>query len=155
MKQGVVFVLASAALLAAVAAAHVIAPLPDAAPFQASAKAVSASHAALPAPKPVADMPVSKLPGESRHAPVPLQMRERPPAVLTQTVETAVAAMPANPAPSDVEGGTFAKSAIEADGYRSVKNIVAGPGGTWQARALRGTTEVVLRVDQDGRVSAD
>jgi hypothetical protein len=36
-----------------------------------------------------------------------------------------------------------------------VKNIVAGPGGTWQARALRGKTEVVLRVDQEGRVSAD
>jgi hypothetical protein len=82
-------------------------------------------------------------------------MRERLPAVLSQTVETAAAAMPTAAGPSDMEGGNFARSAIEADGYKSVKNIVAGPGGTWQARALRGKTEVVLRVDQEGRVSAD
>ncbi len=155
MKQGVVFVLASAVLLAAVAAAHVIAPLPDAAPFQASAKAVSASDSALPVPKPVGDMPVSKRPVEARQAPVPLQMRERPPAVLSQTVEAVAVAMPTAAGPSDMQGGNFARSAIEADGYKSVKNIVAGPGGTWQARALRGKTEVVLRVDQEGRVSAD
>jgi hypothetical protein len=55
----------------------------------------------------------------------------------------------------DVEGGGFAKSAIEADGYQSVKNVVTGPDGTWRARAMRGNTEVVLRVDRDGRVSAD
>lgn len=155
MKQAVVFVLASSVLLAAVAAAHFVAPLPDAAPFQAAAKAAPASDSSFSSPTPVGDMPVSKHPMEARQAPVPLQMRERPPAVLTQTVETAAAAMPTAAAPSDVEGGTFARSAIEADGYKSVKNIVAAPGGTWQARALRGKTEVVLRVDQEGRVSAD
>lgn len=155
MKQGVFFVLASSVLLAAVAAAHFVAPLPDAAPFQSSAKAATASDPSFSSPKPVGDVPVSKHLMEARQAPVPLQMRERPPAVLTQTVEIAAAAMPAAAAPSNVEGGTFARSAIEADGYKAVTNIVAGPGGTWQARALRGKTEVVLRVDQEGRVSAD
>jgi hypothetical protein len=52
-----------------------------------------------------------------------------------------------------IEGGGFAKSAIEADGYKSVKNIVAGPDGTWRARAMRGNTEVALTVDRTGRVS--
>ena len=155
MKQGVVFVLASSVLLAAVAAAHFVAPLPDAAPFQSSAKAATASDPSFSSPKPVGDVPVSKHLMEARQAPVPLQMRERPTAVLSQKIETAAAAMPITAAPSDVERGNFARSAIEADGYRSVKNIVAGPGGTWQARALRGKTEVVLRVDQEGRVSAD
>ena len=155
MKHGVVFVLASSLLLAAVAAAHIVAPLPDAAPFQSSAKAASASDSSFSSPKSPGDMPVSKHLMEARQAPVPLQMRERSTAVLTQTVETAAAAMPAAAAPSDVEAGSFARSAIEADGYKSVKNIVAGPGGTWQAHALRGKTEVVLRVDQDGRVAAD
>lgn len=154
MKQGVVFVLASSVLLAAGVAAHVMAPLPDAAPSQSSAKVAAASASASSVPRTAGDMPVLRPPFEARQAPVPLQMRERPPA-LTQTVETAAAALPASAAPGDVEGGIFARSAIEADGYRSVKNIVPGPGGTWQARALRGTTEVVLRVDQEGRVSAD
>ena len=155
MKQGVVVVLASSVLLAAVAAAHVLAPLPDAALFQSSAKTATASESAVSVPNPVGDTPVSKHLMEARQAPVPLQMRERPTAVLSQKIETAAAAMPTAAAPSNVEGGTFARSAIEADGYKAVTNIVAGPGGTWQARALRGKTEVVLRVDQEGRVSAD
>ncbi len=155
MKQGVVFVLASSVLLAAVAAAHFVAPLPDAAPFQSSAKAAAVSDSASSVPNPAGDRPVSKLLMETRHAPVPLLMRERPPVVMSQTVEAAAAAMPAAADPSVAEGGNFARSAIEADGYRAVKNVVAGPGGTWQARALRGKTEVVLRVDREGHVSVD
>lgn len=155
MKQGVTIVLASSVLLAAVAAAHFVAPLPDAAPVRFSGKAASASDTSFSSPKSAGELPVSKRLVEARQAPVPLHMRERPTAVLTQTVETAAAAVPMAAAPGDLDGGNFARSAIEADGYKSVKNIVAGPGGTWQARALRGKTEVVLRVDQDGRVSAD
>lgn len=155
MKQGVVLVLTASVLFAAVAAAHFAAPLPDGRPFQASAKAATASGPASSMPRPVGDMSASRPLVEVRQAPVPLQMRERPAVVLSPTVDAAASPVPATAPSSDVEGGTFAKSAIEADGYRSVKNIVAGPGGTWQARALRGTTEVVLRVHQDGRVSAD
>jgi len=154
MKQGIALVLASSVLLAAGVAAHIMAPLPDGAPLQASANAATASDSASSVPNPAGDRPVSKPLVEARHAPVPLLMRERPPAVLSQTAEAA-AALPAAADPSDLEGGNFARSAIEADGYRSVKNVVAGPGGTWQARALRGKTEVVLRVDREGHVSAD
>ena len=155
MKQGVVFVLASSVLFAAGAAAHFMAPLPGAASFPSSAQATPALGAASSIPKPIGEVSASKPLVEARQAPVPLQMRQRPPAALSQTFETAAGAMPAAAAPSDVEGANFARSAIEADGYRSVKNVVAGPGGTWQARAFRGKTEVVLRVDRDGNVSAD
>lgn len=153
MKQGLVFVLASSTLLAAVAVAHVVAPLPDGAALRSSAKAATASDAS--ASKPVLDTTASRPRVEVRQAPVPLQMRERPPVALPPTVESASIATPAVATPADLEGGTFAKNAIEADGYKAVKNVVAGPDGTWRARALRGKTEVVLTVDKEGRVSAD
>ncbi|MGQ3270454.1 MULTISPECIES: hypothetical protein [Pseudomonadota] len=155
MKQGVVFVLASAALLSAVVTAHVMAPLPEGGPFQASAKAATASESPPVAARPVVDTVATKPMIQVRQAPVPLQMRERPPVILPASLETAAATMPASSMPADVEGGSFARSAIEADGYRAVKNIVPGPDGTWRARALRGRTEVVVTVDRDGRVSTE
>ena len=80
-------------------------------------------------------------------------MRERPPVSLPPAVETAPVATRATT--PDAEGGSFAKGAIEADGYKFVKTIAPGPDGTWRARALRGKTEVVVTVDREGRVSAD
>ncbi len=155
MKQGVVFVVASSVLLAAVATAHVMAPLPDGAPLQASAKAATVTQTASAAPRPVAEMTGSRPLIEVRHAPVPLQMRERPPVVLPQGLEQASLTTPPTVSPEDGEGRSFARTAIEADGYKTVKSMVAGPDGTWRARALRGRTEVTVTVDRDGRVSAD
>lgn len=149
MKQRLAFMVVSAVLLAGVAGAHMLAPLPEDTPFASSAKAATASVT------PSSAAPVSRLLVEVRQAPVPLQMRERPPVVLPPAVETASAALPSQAMAVQVEGGGFAKSAIEADGYKAVKNVTAGPDGTWRAHALRGKTEVVLRVDRDGRVSAD
>ena len=146
MKQGLVFVLASTMLLTAVASAHVFAPLPDGAPFRSPAKDDTASRSPSPA---------VKLAVEARQAPVPLQTRERPPLALPPTVETAVATPPPMSARSDSERGSFAKGAIEADGYKLVKSMAPGPDGTWRGRALRGNTEVMLTVDREGRVSAD
>lgn len=150
MKQGPAFVLASTVLLAGVVGAHLLAPLPNGAPLGVSARA-----ATVPVrPDPVAPVPKSAV--EVRQAPVPLQMRERPPVALSPVVETASATQPnQSTGPLEVEGGGFARSAIEADGYKAVKNITPGPDGSWRARALRGKTEVVLTVDRDGRVSAD
>lgn len=150
MKQSVVFLGASAVLLAAVVGAHVVAPLPDGGTFTASAKAAAATDTAPAMARPVVDASASKPLVEVRQAPVPLLMRERP-RVLPQPVEATLAAMLS----ASDEGANFARSAIEADGYRRVKILTAGPDGTWRARALRGTTEVVLTVDRAGRVSAD
>jgi hypothetical protein len=150
MKQGAVFVVASTVLLAGVAFAHMSAPLPEGTPFGSSAKAATASVSASSV------APVSKAVVEVRQAPVPLQMKERPPVALPPIVETASATQPAQTMGAvEVEGGGFAKTAIESDGYKAVKNITVGPDGTWRARAMRGKTEVVLTVDREGRVSAD
>lgn len=150
MKQRLAFGLASAVLLAGIAGAHRLAPLPDDTPFGSSVRAATASV------NPSSAASESKSVVEVRQAPVPLQMRERPPVVVPPALETATATLPAPTIGAvGAEGGGFARSAIEADGYRAVNSLAPGPNGTWRARALRGTTEVVLTVDRDGRVSAD
>lgn len=149
MKQGLVFVLASTVLLASVASAHIFAPLPDGT-LRGGAKAAVGlaqiqSSPSQPSPKSTVV--------ERRQAPVPLLMKERPPVYLPPAVEPAPVTTRATT--PEAEGGSFAKGAIEADGYKFVKTIAPGPDGTWRARALRGKTEVVVTVDREGRVSAD
>lgn len=153
MNQGIAFALATTVLAVAVATAHVVAPLPlgmqpgTAKAATGVAQPVPASSAQLPSAKPVL--------GETRQAPVPILVRERP-AVASSFVETASAGVPAPQAPVvGTEENGFAKGAIEADGYKFVGKITPGPDGTWRARALRGKTEVLLTVDREGRVSSD
>ena len=50
-------------------------------------------------------------------------------------------------------GKASAKAAVEADGYKRVTVLGRAADGTWQARAYRGATEVLLAVDDTGRVS--
>lgn len=153
MNQGIVFALAATVLVATVAAAHVAVPLPDGTP-RGSAKAATGTMQPVQASAGQLS-PVKPAIVETRQAPVPILVRERPPVVLP-AVETASATVPAPSVPTvDSEANSFAKGAIEADGYKFVKNITQGPDGTWRARALRGKTEVVLTVDREGRVSAD
>jgi hypothetical protein len=45
-----------------------------------------------------------------------------------------------------------AKAAIEADGYKRVRIVDKGANGGWRATAYRGMTEVVVVVDEAGRV---
>ena len=47
-----------------------------------------------------------------------------------------------------------AKNLIEADGYRAVRMLAREPDGRWRAVAMRGTTEVAVLVDDQGRVSS-
>jgi hypothetical protein len=48
-----------------------------------------------------------------------------------------------------------AKRAIEFDGYKNVHAVVKGSDGVWHARAMRGHTEIAVRVDASGNVSAE
>jgi hypothetical protein len=94
---------------------------------------------------------------ESRQAPVPLQMKSRQPARLSTIGATEAYAMgEAGTVASSVSTNQFgenaARAAIEADGYKSVR-VVSKSDGVWSARALRGTTEVPLTVDANGRVT--
>ena len=76
MNQGIAFALAATVLVAAVAGAHVVAPMPDGmqrgtATAATGAQTLQASSGQTPSAKPVL--------GETRQAPVPLLMRERLP----------------------------------------------------------------------------
>lgn len=48
-----------------------------------------------------------------------------------------------------------AKRAIEFDGYKNVHAVVKSGDGVWHARAMRGRTEIAVRVDASGTVSAE
>jgi hypothetical protein len=48
-----------------------------------------------------------------------------------------------------------AKAAIELDGYKNVRGLVKDADGVWRGRAMRGRTEIAIRVNADGSVSAD
>jgi hypothetical protein len=48
-----------------------------------------------------------------------------------------------------------ARKAVEFDGYKAVRDLVKGPDGTWRGRAMRGRTEIAIRVDANGNVSAE
>jgi hypothetical protein len=48
-----------------------------------------------------------------------------------------------------------ARRAIEFDGYKNVRGLVKSPDGSWRGRALRGRTEIAVRVDASGNVSAE
>lgn len=77
-----------------------------------------------------------------------------------------IASNPADPAqaqtaalttdqPTAAGGDTDAKRAIEFDGYKNVRNAVKDADGVWHARAMRGRTEVAVRVDASGNVSTE
>jgi hypothetical protein len=48
-----------------------------------------------------------------------------------------------------------AKHAIEFDGYKDVHAMVKDLDGGWHARAMRGHTEIAVKVDPSGNVSVE
>ena len=87
-----------------------------------------------------------------RQAPVPMLLGARPPAFIAISVPLAAdEAKPTEPVRHGI-AERDARSAIEADGYKTVLAITKAGDGTWHARALRGTTEVSLHVDAQGSV---
>lgn len=85
-------------------------------------------------------------------APVPMQLAPRIPVNRVETTPTEPAA------PAEAAEGlsdSSVRAAIEADGYKRVKVLSKSENGTWRALALRGKTEVALRVDAQGNVMAD
>lgn len=105
---------------------------------------------------------------EVRQAPVPLQVKPRPPVNLPAAGATeAYAKGAAGPsakaeavtsAPTATDGQfseTTVRAAIQADGYKGVQVLRKGVNGVWRAKAMRGTTEVLLAVDASGNVTTD
>jgi len=62
-----------------------------------------------------------------------------------------------SPPPQDANTGSDknARAAIELDGYKNVRGLEKGADGMWRGRAMRGRTEIAVRVDASGSVSAD
>ena len=46
------------------------------------------------------------------------------------------------------------RTKIEADGYKDVQGLAMGADGRWHGRAMRGSTEVAVTVDDRGNVAA-
>ena len=146
------------------AAGYLIGPAPGGA-MQSSPP--PASKAAVAAPEAKA-MPAALI---ASRPPVPL-VRPQPTSYFTTTVPDSGAAgdkpaadsNPADPAQAQTAALTTdqptgedadAKRAIEFDGYKNVHAVVKGSDGIWHARAMRGRTEIAVRVDATGSVSAE
>lgn len=107
---------------------------------------------------------VQKASVETRQAPVPFQLKPRPPVNLppvadkdkaTEAKATGQAGDKPGETSPDPAGEKAARAAIEADGYKGVTILRKGANGVWHASALRGKTTVMLTVDGRGGVSAD
>jgi len=110
---------------------------------------------------------VQKASVEPRQAPVPYQMKPRPPVNLPPVADKGAEAKASgksgdkpdetssDPAAGDTAGENGVRAAIEADGYKGVKVLRKGVNGVWHASALRGKTTVMLTVDASGSVTAD
>jgi hypothetical protein len=134
-------------------------------------KAVAATAPAAPITTPVTRKgtpaaTVQKASVEARQAPVPFQLKPRPPVNLPPVADKdkdkateAKASGQSGDKPgetsSDPAGENAARAAIEADGYKGVKVLRKGVNGVWHASALRGKTTVMLTVDASGSVTAD
>ena len=97
----------------------------------------------------------------AKRAPVPMQLAPRVPVAVRETTEADTARPDANRTetvpPETAEGlsDSSVRAAIEADGYKRVRVLSKSENGIWRAVALRGKTEVALRVDAQGNVMAD
>ena len=143
------------ALIGTVASARMIAPVsrpPD-------LMSVGDATKSLPAASPI----VGRAVVSTTRPPVPLVLSNRP-SLIAKTADVAERdAAPASAAANTVDAtnqesnertADFAKSAIEFDGYKSVKALTMGADGLWHGRAMRGATEIAVSVDAAGNVSA-
>ena len=140
-------------------------PVPTAAPEKSATAPTSTAPIAAPAARKGAPAPtVQKASVEARQAPVPFQLKPRPPVNLppvadkdkaTEAKATGQAGDKPGETSADQAGENAARAAIEADGYKGVKVLRKGANGVWHASALRGKTTVMLTVDGSGSVSAD
>jgi hypothetical protein len=123
---------------------------------QERAAAAQASRAA-PQAKPESTIVAARPPVPlmvKRHTAFFVEEAQPAPATTTATAE-AVVAGPQDKTDSSAPNASVssAKAMIEADGYKNVSGLVKAPDGTWAGMALRGATQVAVRVDASGSVS--
>ncbi|MBS0522078.1 MAG: hypothetical protein JSS04_00475 [Proteobacteria bacterium] len=139
------------------AAGYLIGPAPG-------ATRSSPPSAPVPAPAAEAAIPASTAPAlVTNRPPVPI-VRPQPTSYFTPVdpasgaSDDKSAAQAETPTPTTDQTSledADAKRAIEFDGYKNVHAVVKGDDGMWHARAMRGRTEIAVRVDASGNVSAE
>lgn len=168
MKRGILFV-ALGMTVAGVASANVFTAASSSGALQPQPReAATLANPVAPSELPAKSGAKAKAPVvqkaslETRQAPVPLQVRPRPPvnlpAVEDKTTEAKpgeVGKQPEIAASSDGFNEAAVKAAIEADGYKGVRVLRKDANGVWRATGLRGQTVVLLVVDASGSVSAE
>jgi hypothetical protein len=176
MKHGVLIAVAAISMAGAASAnlfttsSHGAASSPPPAVLKAPAgeapQLASGARLAAPRTEPAAKStpaPVERKASlEFRQAPVPLQVKSRPPIYLPaaditeayakgEAGHSAITSAPS--ATGDQSSENAARAAIEADGYKGVQVLRKGVNGVWHAKAMRGKTEVLLAVDSRGSVT--
>lgn len=168
MTRTMLAAMGAALVVAGVASAHVFSSTSEPSTHVTAVQ----PHSSQPPPPPViaktsAPVAVTKIATttqpELQRPPVPLRHAPRPPVPIKEDivgkpgddkidkhVDTATV-----PTPEDDEGARLAKSAIERDGYKSVKVVSKSADGSWRGRARRGQTEVGVTVDAAGNVHVD
>ena len=137
--------------------AVVVASVASAAKFAPATEPKAEGARSLPSSAAVS-APVRKSAVEVRQAPVPLKWGYKHETVSVATEEAPTIADLTSKVMTDQAanaGEGSARAAIEADGYKAVRNLVRTPDGSWQGKAMRGRVEVAIRVNADGSVSAD
>ncbi|MBN9089068.1 MAG: hypothetical protein J0J01_19340 [Reyranella sp.] len=142
------------AALGMLAAGYLLAPAPGAS----RSLAAPATKVVPPAaPKPETTLVAGR-------PPVPLMTPARQTATVERTIDSSSSDKPTvdlgtsstnPPDPNDPKDDGKARQAIEFDGYKNVRGLVKGPDGSWRGRAMRGRTEIAVRVDASGSVSAE
>jgi hypothetical protein len=131
------------------ASAYMIAPAPGA--TASGAPQLLVARAVAPPPPPPSTI-------KTFRAPVPLLIGAHSEFFTASPTDATPVPAPstdiATIAPARIDDAA-ARVAIEQDGYRNVKELVKGPDGSWHGRALRGSTEVAVRVDASGSVATD
>jgi hypothetical protein len=75
--------------------------------------------------------------------------------ILTMTAGAAQAANANLPGPLPQAAAAAAKAAIEACGYRNVKNLTRDPVGNWAAEAERGGIEIAVVLQVNGEIAEE
>jgi len=152
MKRALI-ILPLLAVMAGVASAQMLQPSTASSAPSAPANVPARAKAELPpllpaevAPARIAQSVVT------RQAPVPMLLTKRPAALAPE--KAGVETVPGDSATRQFSEAD-ARAAIEADGYKKPRIVNKRADGTWQARALRGTMEVSLRVDAQGNVTGE
>jgi hypothetical protein len=171
MNRSIIIAAAAITMAGAASANHLFTTSSPGAPsFQGAALQLPAgkapqlgprARAAEPRTDPAAKLPAAPVERraslDARQAPVPLQVKTRPALYLPAADISEGYSKGEAGASAKVEttglGENAARAAIQADGYKAVQALSKGANGVWRAKAMRGTTEVLLTVDSRGRVT--